>query len=69
METLEIIKEKFVEYLVLDYLGFSRPFVVYTDASGTDVGGIYFKRGMQKELQNLAFVCRVLNQPDFLSKI
>ncbi|KAF2892890.1 hypothetical protein ILUMI_13283, partial [Ignelater luminosus] len=68
----EIVKEKFVEDLVLDYPDFSRLFILFTNASGSAVGAHLFQKEDNGEMLNLAFVEYVRGKTnvvaDFLSR-
>jgi len=58
-DPFELLKEKLCEEPVLQYLDFSKPFILTTDASGTAVGDILSQEEINKDWP-IAYASRIL---------
>jgi hypothetical protein len=62
-ESFDLLKEKLVEFPVLQYPNFQQPFVVTTDASGYGLGAVLSQGAIGKD-RPIAYASRTLNSAE-----
>lgn len=63
-ETFRLVKEKFLQCIMLHHPDFSKPFYINCDASGVSVGSVLYQENQLNENQVIAFASRTLTKSE-----
>src|SRR5688572_20697004 len=55
------LKEMLIKASILSYLNFNRPFIIYTDASGIDLGAVFSQEQSDGKEHVIAYTSRSFN--------
>src|SRR3954451_10970520 len=59
------LKQRLMEVPILQYLDFTKPFVLYTDASGTGLEAVLSQMDDEKRERVIAYASRSLNKAEY----